>query len=105
MKGEGGGLDFLTQRNPGVSENLQNQGREKKRGEEEFFKFSLGAKLLEIKLQTENKISEQFKNAFMSYKINYLSNSTFLWFFQYKLLQCFHLLHDYSKEMELLENS
>ena len=41
----------------------------------------------------------------MSYIINYLSNSSFLQFFLYKLLHCFQLLHDYSKEMELLENS
>ena len=50
---KGGGLDFLTQRNPGGTKIFQNQG-----GKEEFLKFSFGGKLLEMKLQTENKISE-----------------------------------------------
>ena len=49
MKG-GGGTGFLNSTKSRGTEIFQNQG-----GKEEFLKFSLGRKLLEMKLQTENK--------------------------------------------------
>ena len=58
LRGRGGGLDFLTQQNPGELKCFKINGGEKKRGKGEFLKFSLGGKLLEMKLQTENNISE-----------------------------------------------
>ena len=55
---EGGKLDLWTQRNPGGTEIFQYQSGKKKRGKEELLKFSLWGKLLKMKFQTENKISE-----------------------------------------------
>ena len=74
---EGGGLDFLTQPNLGETEIFRNQRGKKNRGNWEFLKFSLGEKLLEMKLQTENTFQNKFQKNFMSYTINYLSNSSF----------------------------
>ena len=51
-------LDFWTQRNPGGTEIFQYQWGKKKRGKGELLKFSLWGKLLKMKFQTENKISE-----------------------------------------------
>ena len=60
---KGGGLDFLTQQNPGGTEIFQDQEKREKG----IFKIFIGGKLLEIKLQTENKFQNEFKNIFMSY--------------------------------------
>ena len=54
----GGELDLWTQQNPGRTEIFQNQGGKKKDGGVESLKFSLGKKLLEMKLHIENKFSE-----------------------------------------------
>ena len=53
-----GWLDFWTQRNPGENEIFHNQGGKKKKGERGIFEIFIGGKLLQMKLQTENKISE-----------------------------------------------
>ena len=61
------------------TEIFQNQGAgEKKRGIGEFLKFSLGGKVLEMKLQQKTKLQNEFKNVFISYIINYLRNSFFV---------------------------
>ena len=54
------------------------EGGEKEGGKRNFLKFSLGGKLLEMKLQTETKFQNEFKNVFMSYIINYLRSYSFL---------------------------
>ena len=50
-----GGLDFRTQQYPGGTEFFQNQGGGG-RGERRISEIFMGEGLLEMKLQTENKI-------------------------------------------------
>ena len=50
-------VSIWTQQNPGGTESRREE-KEGGGGGGEFLKFSLGGKLLEMKLQTENKISE-----------------------------------------------
>ena len=52
------GTGFLNSAKSGGTEFFQNQGERKRGGKGTFRKFSFGAKLLEMKLETENKISE-----------------------------------------------
>ena len=81
-----GQLDFWTQQNPGGTEIFQNQGAKKKRGERGTFESFIGGNCWRWNFKQKAKYQNEFKNAFMSYIINYLSNSSFLEFFQYKFL-------------------
>ena len=79
---EGGGSGFLNLAKSRGNWDLRffkSKGwRKRGKRQREFLKFSLGEKLLDIKLQRENKISEWIEKCFHSYIINYLSSSSFL---------------------------
>ena len=52
-------------------------GEKKSGGGRGIFEIFIWGKLLEIKIQEKTKFQNEFKNAFMSYIIDYLSNSSF----------------------------
>ena len=83
-----GELDFEVNEISGELKFFKIKGVKKKRGKDGR-RGGGEEELLEMKLQTESKISEYFQNVFMSYIINYLSNSTFLYSFSISCCSAF----------------